>query len=240
MTGVATPPRVSLNTVPIPLPLGMPPSRDEPRGLLDALLTGSYPDLAAASAHTGQAYGAPIVPATEPTAGRDIVVTLDASAEPPAPSGHRPVRYQLDCAADDLTDVLAFTAPAPLAVYVDVPGSALADTARALVDAGHIPGLPAGHSPAVISDFLSVLAHADTGYVARATTGADVLALLSGTAAALSGFDARAALEQPRVDRLAALIPEAAAALREVLLTVEVPDPAAVVRELADLGLNIR
>ncbi len=196
---------------------------------------------------SGQALAAPIVPATSVIAipGRDIVVELDVSAEAPSPAGRRPVRYQLDCSPDDLDDVLAFTAPAPLAVYVQVDDpvladAALADTARALTEAGHIPGLPTGHGPGAVADFLAVLAHADTGFVARAETASDVLALLSGTAAALSGFDVRDALVAPDADRLGRLIPEAAEALREILLAVEVDDPDAVLSGLREAGLTSR
>ncbi|MDX5310094.1 MAG: hypothetical protein LPK23_01810, partial [Rhodococcus sp. (in: high G+C Gram-positive bacteria)] len=59
--------------MPIPLTLGMPPSREEPRGLLTALLTRRHPTLAdalAAPAHT--AIGDPVVPVsalTEAPAG---------------------------------------------------------------------------------------------------------------------------------------------------------------------------
>lgn len=225
----------------IPLPLGMPPSREEPRGLLDALLSRRYEALGSALGASGPALAAPIIPATEVTEapGRDVVVELDASAAPPSPAGWRPVRYQLDCALDDLDDVLAFTAPAPLAVYVQVDDPALADTARALTEAGHIPGLPTGHGPGAVADFLAVLAHADTGFVARADTASDVLALLSGTAAALSGFDVRDALTEPDAGRLSRLIPEAADALREILLAVEVDDDEAVIDGLRELGLTV-
>ncbi|WP_407443142.1 hypothetical protein [Rhodococcus sp. (in: high G+C Gram-positive bacteria)] len=218
----------------------MPPSHEEPRGLLDGLLTGRYDSPDDARDVTGPLFAPPIVPARAITVppGRDLVVELDTSGPPPAPAGWRPVRYQIGCTPEVLDDVLAFTAPAPLAVYVDGPDDTLADTARALTEAGHVPGLPAGHGPGAISDFLAVLAHADTGYVARTTSTEDVVALLSGTAAALSGFDIREALASPDVSWLQRLIPEAAAALREILLAVEVDDPDRVARELGELGLS--
>lgn len=218
----------------------MPPSREEPRGMLDALLTCRHDTLVDALASAGPLLAAPIVPAGAVTdaPGRDLVLELDASAPPPAPAGWRPIRYQVDCSADELDDVLAFTAPAPLAVYVDGPDDDLAETARALTEAGHIPGLPTGHEPDAVADFLAVLAHSDTGYVARAATAADVVALFSATAAALSGFDIRAALAAPDIAWLQRLIPEAGAALREILLAVEVSDPESVARELQELGLS--
>ncbi|MCD5419396.1 hypothetical protein LRS71_07450 [Rhodococcus pyridinivorans] len=218
----------------------MPPSRDEPRGLLDAMLTHRHDSLTDALAATGRTLAPPIVPAAAVTGSptRELVVELDASAELPSPAGWRPVRYQVDCTAEDLEDVLAITAPAPLVVYPHVPDAALADAARALTEAGHIPGLTAGRGGDAVADFLSVLAHADTGYAARATGTDDVVALLSATVAALSGFDVREALGTPDVARLRRLVPEAAAAVREILLVVEVDDTDAVVRELEALDLT--
>lgn len=67
-----------------------------------------------------------------------------------------------------------------------------------------------------------------------------MLALLAATVAALRGDDVRAALAAPDPGRLTALIPEAAAAVREILLAVEVDDPAGVARDLAALGLAAR
>lgn len=86
-----------------------------------------------------------------------------------------------------------------------------------------------------VADFLAVLAHAETGFVARAGTADDVLAVLAATVAALRGDDVRAAWTQPDVGALAALRPGAAAAVREVLLGVEVADLAEVVAGLAVL-----
>ena len=63
--------------------------------------------------------------------------------------------------------MLAVVAPAPLVVYAHVPDAALADAARALTEVGHIPGLTSGRGPDAVADFLSVLAHADTGYAAK-------------------------------------------------------------------------
>ncbi|MEE2030737.1 hypothetical protein Q8814_01165 [Rhodococcus sp. CC-R104] len=220
----------------------MPPSREEPRGLLDALLTHRHDTLAGAVAAVGPLLAAPIVAAAEVVGppDRDLVIELDTSGDAPAAAGWRPCRYQLDCTAAELDDILAFTAPAPLVVYALVDDGALAETARALTAAGHIPGLPTGHAPDAVADFLAVLAHADTGYVARATTADDVIALLAATVAALAGFDIRGALAAPEIAHLRQLVPEAVAALREILLAVEVPDTDAVARDLADSGLITR
>ncbi|CCW14384.1 hypothetical protein ACWEQV_19815 [Rhodococcus aetherivorans] len=234
--------------MPIPLTLGMPPSREEPRGLLTALLTRRHPTLAdALAAPALDAIGDPVVPVStltealgETTGAVRIVGELDVAPDAERLSGLRPVpvRYQLDCTAADLDDALAVAVPAPLTVYVDAGD--LPVTARALVGAGHSPGLPTGRDVGEIADFLSVLAHAGTGYVARARDADEVLALLAATVAALRGDDVRAALAAPDPGRLTALIPEAAAAVREILLTVEVDDPAGVARDLAALGLAAR
>lgn len=212
----------------------MPPSRDEPRGLLDALFAYRPPAPAGVPIAV---LASPIVAASDDEPGGDVVVELDASSAAPLPASRRPVRYQIDCTPDHFDDVLAFTSPAPLCVYV--AGDTLADAARELTSAGHVPGLPAGRSADDIADFLAVLAHSDTGYVARAGDATEVLALLSATTAALSGFDVRQAVAQPDVTRLGALAPEAAAAVRDVLLTVEVDDPSAVVAGLAEFGFTI-
>ncbi|SUE16184.1 Uncharacterised protein [Rhodococcus gordoniae] len=219
----------------------MPPSRDESRGLLDALLTRRHDTLTGALAATGRMLAPPIVPAAAVTGSptRELVVELDASTELPSPAGWRPIRYQVECSAEDLEDVLAITAPAPLVVYPHVSDAALADAARALTEAGHIPGLTAGRGAEAVADFLAVLAHTDTGYAARATGTDDVVALLAATVAALSGFDVRAALATPDVARLRRLVPEAAAAVREILLVVEVDETDGVVRDLEALDLGV-
>ena len=64
----------------------------------------------------------------------------------------------------------------------------------------------------------------------------DVLALLSATVAALRGDDVRSAWTHPDVAALGRLRPPAAAAVREVLLGVEVADVAGAVAGLAVLG----
>ncbi|MGW3484920.1 hypothetical protein [Rhodococcus indonesiensis] len=233
--------------MPIPLTLGMPPSREEPRGLLTALLIRRHPTLAdALAAPDHAAIGDPVVPVSALTeapgaaAALRIVGELDVAPDAEHLSGLHPapVRYQLDCPAAELAEALAIAVPAPLTVYVDTGD--LPETARALVGAGHSPGLPAGRDAGEIADFLSVLAHAGTGFAARARDAGEVLALLAATVAALRGDDVRAALAAPAPARLTGLIPEAAAAVREILLAVEVDDPAAVARDLAGLGLPPR
>ncbi len=162
---------------------------------------------------------------------------LDGAAE------HRVLRYHVHCTAADLDDVMALRLPAPITVFVtpddsDSDAGTLAETAQALADAGHSPGLIAGQSVGAVADFLAVLAHTSVGFVARARDGAEVLSLLSGTVAALRGDDVRAALANPDPAALARLIPDAAEAVRDVLLGIEVEDPAQVEQVLADAGLR--
>ncbi len=66
-----------------------------------------------------------------------------------------------------------------------------------------------------------------------------MIALLCGTVAALRGDDVRAAMVDPKPEKLATLIPpEAASAMREVLLTIEVADLPAVETALRAAGLQ--
>jgi len=103
----------------------------------------------------------------------------------------------------------------------------------ALVDrAGRHPGLDAGWSEARVADFLAVVAHAEHGFFAVATDTSSVLAVLAGTVAALRGDDVRSALRSPDLAALVALHPDAAAATREVLLGVLVPNAGNIAHEL--------
>ncbi|MDT2004621.1 hypothetical protein FXW78_07530 [Rhodococcus opacus] len=228
----------------IPLSLGVPRSRG-PQSLLAELLSGS----GAADGAGGGALGPRVVPASAllgavgTDAGR-IIVGLDvdpARLRTSEQASYEAVRFHLDCPADQLGDAVALRLPSPLAVFVTTDDSdelGLAETAQHLADAGRIPGLASGHSVGEVADFLAVLAHADVGYVARARDTAEVLAILSGTVASLRGDDVRAALATPDPATLTSLIPEAAEAVREVLLGVEVTDPALVAGELSDAGLR--
>ncbi|TQC41422.1 hypothetical protein EEB14_54875 [Rhodococcus sp. WS4] len=227
----------------IPLSLGVPRSRG-PQSLLAELLSGS-----GAADGAGGALGPRVVPASAlldavgTDAGR-IIVGLDvdpARLRTSEQASYEAVRFHLDCPADQLGDAVALRLPSPLAVFVTTDDSdelGLAETAQHLAHGGRIPGLASGHSVGEVADFLAVLAHADVGFVARARDTAEVLAILSGTVASLRGDDVRAALATPDPAKLASLIPEAAEAVREVLLGVEVADPALVARELSDAGLR--
>ena len=217
--------------VAIPLSLGLPPKSS--RGLLDGLLLGApgEPRVVPASALLGAE-----------SAGR-VVVLLDidpARLRADAGASYEAVRFDLECTTEQIDDAIALRVPAPLAVYVDGGDEVLspAESAALLCEGGRIPGLDSGRSPAEIADFLAVLAHESVGFVARAADADEVIGLLCGTMAALRGDDARAAILDPQPAKLAALIPEAQSALREVLLTIEVSDPTSVETALRSAGLS--
>lgn len=219
----------------------MPPS-GEPRGLLAELLSQRCSTLDEVRAsHRSQVTGPPLIPASalggaeQPELG-GVVVELDVAPEAlNLPAGCAAVRFHVDCDADQLGDATALQLSAPVAIYV--PAGRLAETARVVAEAGRTPGLRAGLPVDAVADFLAVLAHTDVGFVARARDGDEVLALLAGTVAALRGDNVRTALTAPDPAKLAALVPEAAAAVREVLLAVEVDDPEQVERDLVAASL---
>lgn len=239
----------------IDLTLGIPRPAG-PESLLSALLSERFSqarDVVSPSAPA--VVGPPIVAASGllrdsgVELGR-IVVDLDVDplelrSAPQA--GYEAVRYQLDCPAGNLDEAIALRVPSPLIVYPvmdDASDLTLADAARELAEGGKIPGLDlsgeasgGAHSTGSVADFLAVLAHADTGFVARAEDASQVLSLLAGTVAALRGDDVRQALARPEVDHLTGLSPDAIAAVREVLLGIEVPDVVRTVDRLRASGL---
>ncbi|MCJ0906956.1 hypothetical protein [Rhodococcus sp. ARC_M6] len=208
----------------IPLTLGLPPKQS--RGLLDGLLLDASRVVPASTLFEAESVGR-------------VVVLLDID---PAqlPAELEAVRFDLECTAEQIDDAIALNLSAPLAVYVDGGDEIVspAESAALLCAGGRIPGLASGRSPAEIADFLAVVAHESVGFVARAADTAEVIALLCGTMAALRGDDARAAILDPKPEKLAGLIPEAATALREVLLTIEVADPESVENALRAAGLS--
>ena len=191
------------------------------------------PQIVAASTLTGAA-------GTDADAGA-VVVDLDIDPDALADAvEHRALRYHVHCTSGQLDDAVGLRLPAPVTVFVTPDGpdaGTLAEVAQTLSDAGHSPGLIAGQAVDAVADFLAVLAHTSVGFVAQARDGADVLALLAGTVAALRGDDVRAALTAPDPAALAALNPDAAEAVRGVLLGIEVDDPEQVERVLAGAGL---
>ncbi|NLG54847.1 MAG: hypothetical protein GX542_04235 [Rhodococcus sp.] len=220
----------------VPLTLGLPARQLN-------TLTGN---LLCASAAT-QPGVLPVFSASELLNGDDdrgrIAVRLDC--DPADLRGNRSgryeaVRFDLDCDIEDLPEALDVRVPAPLAIFVR--GCSPAESAEQIVAAGRIPGLdvdgPMSDSAGPVSDFLSVLAHSDVGFVARVRSEPDVLALLCGTVAALRGADTRRALSEPDPQMLTALSAEAADAVREVLTGIEVPDSTPVLAMFAQIGIG--
>ncbi|MGK8521414.1 hypothetical protein ACRS6B_07560 [Nocardia asteroides] len=83
------------------------------------------------------------------------------------------------------------------------------------------PTLELDAPDAAIADFLAHVAHSDTGFVARTSSGERAVAIVAATAAALCGEDIGAALRNPDIAFLTALKPAAVEAVRSVLLAVE-------------------
>lgn len=239
--------------MPIDLTLGIPRPHG-PESLLSGLVSERFSQARAVpSAGELPVAGAPIVAASGLLGQQDvdlgrIVVSLDVDPLElrTAPQArYEAVRYELDCPVGNLDEAIALRVPSPLAVYPELDEDSeltLADAARELVDGGKIPGLGRGNLSVAgargsVADFLAVLAHADTGFVARVDSAAEVLALLAGIVAALRGDDVRAALAEPDTARLTTLVPDAVAAVREVLLGVEAPNLREIGNRLASCGL---
>ncbi|MCX5042296.1 hypothetical protein OG921_03695 [Aldersonia sp. NBC_00410] len=225
--------------MPIPLTLGVP-NRPDARPLVDRLLLprldvpGPVPG---GDADDSRLLGTPVIPLAAIPAGvapGSVIVAVDLhehdhESELVLPRG---VSVHIDCPPDLLSEVLAL--PARAVVFLDGPVDVAA--VRRVVSAGRRPGIDLAVSGVEIADFLAVLAHADTGFVARAWTGAQALAGIAATVAALRGDDVRTAFATPDVGALARLNPAAAEAVRDVLVGIEVTDPVAVARDLVVLS----
>lgn len=151
--------------------------------------------------------------------------------------GYEAVRFTVDASAEHLADALALRLPSPLVVFPMFDAIDVAETAEAVVLAHRTPGIGVADTPRRIADVLAVVSHADVGLVARADSGDEVLSILAATVASLRGDDIAAALAAPNVAALRALIPEAAEAVREVLLGIEIVDAARARARLVDVGL---
>lgn len=157
----------------------------------------------------------------------------------PAGLDATPIRYLLDCAAADVPEAVTLRAPAPLLQFIEPDAQhRLSDSATIAADAGRSVGLVAGRSDEEIADFLAVLTHSMVGFILRADGADDVIRLLAATVASMRGDDVRAALAEPNLRGLIDLNDEAAAMVREILLGIEVADPAGVAQALAAQGLG--
>ncbi|MEU6832926.1 hypothetical protein ABZ894_30130 [Nocardia beijingensis] len=83
------------------------------------------------------------------------------------------------------------------------------------------PTLELDAPDAEIADFLAHVAHSDTGFVARTSSGERAVAIVAATAAALCGEDIGTALRHPDIAFLTSLKPQAVEAVRSVLLAIE-------------------
>ncbi|AQA25365.1 hypothetical protein BTZ20_5763 [Rhodococcus sp. MTM3W5.2] len=230
-----------------------PPTPNDRQPPFTGLLSQRCPDAAAVShRRLGAIFGPPVVAASALGPGMDesVVVSLDVAPDTLASDGPVVARFDIDCSLDQLEDAIELTQPesnphplsAPLAVFVapddDAEAGWVAEVATRVADAGAHPGLRAGSAPDEVADFLAVLAHSDAGFVARATSGAEALAILTATVAALRGDDVRTAFVAPDPARVAGLNQDAAEALRTVLLSIEVDDAEEAERHLAAHGIT--
>jgi hypothetical protein len=232
-----------------------PPTSNDRQPPFTGLLSQRYRDAAAVpGTPRGAIHGPPVLAASalgSRSSDEPVVVVLDVAPETLPSGGPEVARFDLDCSLEQLDDALELTQPgesnlhpltAPLAVFVAPddhaePGWA-AEVATRIADAGAHPGLRAGPSPDEVADFLAVLAHSDAGFVARASSGAQALAILAATVAALRGDDVRTAYVAPDPTRVAGLNQDAAEALRTVLLSIEVDDAEEAERHLAAHGIT--
>ncbi|MFE3291789.1 hypothetical protein [Rhodococcus sp. NPDC059234] len=230
-----------------------PPTPNDPRPPFAGLLSEICADVAGARARRrGELFGPPVLPVAaldgaEPSDG-PLWVRLGADLDRlSAQGGPALTRVEVDCPLGHLDDAVALAQgdprplPAPLAVFVEPDGAGrgwAAESAERIAAAGARPGLDTGLADVDVADFLAVLAHSDAGFVARAGSGEEVVAILAATVAALRGDDIRAAYVRADPAPVAALSAAAAGAVREVLLGIAVADAAAVEAHLLAHGIT--
>ncbi|MGW6693652.1 hypothetical protein ACWF62_07750 [Rhodococcus sp. NPDC054953] len=228
-----------------------PPAPSEPQPPFAGLISRASPDADSARDRARDALVGPPVRAASAlgdTNGLDgpLWLRLDLAPESLVVPVE-PARIEVDCPLEHLDDALALAAgdpvrlPGLLAIRVH-PGAAgrgwAAESAERIVAAGAQPVLSAGLDADDVADFLAVLAHSDTGFVAHAADGAEVVAILAATIAALRGDDIPAAYRTADPGPVAALSAAAAAAVREVLAGIAVPDADAVAEQLRARGIH--
>lgn len=230
----------------IPLTLGVP-QRPDPQALVAGLLMQRCHSADEVSARaTGLTSGPPVVAASvlrDLPSGIDlgrVVVELDIDPDELRihhGGTYESVRYHLDADSDTLAEAIALRVPSPLVIFAEWTDAPALDTATTIVEAHRTPGFAASAPARRIADILAVVAHADVGFTARAESGQQVLEILAATVAALRGDDIGAALAAPDLSALTRLRPEAAEAVRSVLLGIEIDDAATAHRDLVDAGL---
>lgn len=225
----------------IPLTLGVP-DRPDPQALVAGLLLQRCAGIdALAHTHSGVTAGPPVLAASlvrDVPKGTDlgrIIIQLDVDPEElrASTAAYEVVRFQVDVDSTTVDDAVRLRLPSPLVIFPDSTETDVMDVVTSVVDNGRTPGISADARPRHIADVLAVVAHADTGVSARARDGQDVLAILAATVAALRGDDIPTALAAPDLGALAKLRPEAAQAVRTVLLGIEIADAAGAHRSLA-------
>lgn len=172
---------------------------------------------------------------------------LDVAPDALEASTVEPTVVEVTCPLEHLDDALALAKgdpvrlPGRLAVLVDPCDAGrgwAAESAERIATVGAHPVLAAGLGAEEVADFLAVLAHSDAGFVAHAADGAEVVALLAATVAALRGDDIPAAYRAADPAPVAALGAPAAEAVREVLRAIAVPNAAAVEAHLHANGIT--
>ncbi len=232
--------------VTVPLTLGVP-HRPDPKALVAGLLQQRCRGVDDVAARANViTTGPPVIDASilmtfpaEVDLSR-IVVDLDIDPNELAESDratYEAVRFHLHVDADTLREAAALRLPSPLVIFPELTGASAMESVTTIVEAHRTPGFDAAASPRHIADILAVVAHAEVGFSARAHSGQEVLAILAATVAALRGDDILTALANPDLAALAALRPEAAEAVRTVLLGIEVDDASVAHRSLVDAGL---
>ena len=219
--------------VPVPLTLGVPKRRED-RPLTARLLLVSGDD-GMVTEELAPMIGDRVVPLSElpppadaPAGVIGAVDLREASTFEPPPG----LALHIDCTPHQVSTVLEL----PVTAAVFVAGAVDVELVRAITAAGFRAGIDFAAPVEQVADFLAVLAHADTGFVGRVRTGREALAAIAATVAALRGDDVRAAFTDPDAAALARLNPDAAAAVREVLIGIEVTDSGSVARDLAALS----
>lgn len=229
-----------------------PPTPRDQRPPFAGLLAEECPDAVALRARTrDDLFGPPVVPASalgdvDPADG-PLSLRLDIAPDALPATLPDLTRIEVDCPLDHLDDAVALahgdpvTLPGRLAIRVH-PGDArrgwAAESAERIAAAGAHPVLPTGLGVADVADFLAVLAHSDAGFVAHAGDGAQVVAILAATVAALRGDDIPAAYLAADPAPVAALGTAAAEAVREILVAIAVPQGAGVDAHLRSVGIT--